>query len=147
MDQKITKEEAKKRIEKLRKETNETVYLVVYDQAEIVYLECLESQLRLRARPVYGIRVPLHCTSLGKAIMAFLPDQEVQNIIREKGLIGFTERTIIDQDRLEKELKEIKKRGYGISSVTLDDPSKKMIFIEVSNFKIDLHSTQHISRF
>ena len=101
-------------LEKLRKETNETVYLVVYDQKEIVYLECLESQLRLRARPVYGIRVPLHCTSLGKAIMAFLPDQEVQNIIREKELIGFTDKTIIDTDTLEKELREIRKRGYAI---------------------------------
>jgi len=101
-------------LEKLRKETNETVYLVVYDQGEIVYLECLESQLRLRARPVYGIRVPLHCTSLGKAIMAFLPDDEVQNIIREKGLVGFTEKTITKKEMLEKELKEIRKTGYAI---------------------------------
>jgi len=101
-------------LEKLRKDTNETVYLVVYDQGEIVYLECLESQLRLRARPVYGIRVPLHCTSLGKAIMAFLPDEEVQNIIREKGLVGFTDKTITKKEALEKELKEIRKTGYAI---------------------------------
>lgn len=87
---------------------------MVYDQGEIVYLECLESQLRLRARPVYGIRVPLHCTSLGKAIMAFLPDEEVQNIIKEKGLVGFTDITITKKETLEKELKEIRKTGYAI---------------------------------
>ncbi len=101
-------------LEELRKETGETVYLVKYDRGEIVYLECLESQLRLRARPVYGLRVPLHCTSLGKAIMAFLPPQEVQKIIAEKGLPRFTDRTITDWRDLERELEEIRKKGYAI---------------------------------
>jgi len=101
-------------LEELRKETGETVYLVVYDRGEIVYLECLESRLRLRARPVYGLRVPLHCTSLGKAIMAFLDPWEVERIVAEKGLPRFTDKTITSWKILKMELNEIRKRGYAI---------------------------------
>lgn len=101
-------------LEELREETGETVYLVVYSRGEIVYLECLESQLRLRAHPVYGLRVPLHCTSLGKAIMAFLSPSEVEQIVAEKGLPRFTSRTITDLEVLKVELQKIRDRGYAV---------------------------------
>ena len=49
------------------------------------------------------------------------------------GIVGVQ---IVTSKGTENTLKQIKKRGYGMSSVTLDDPSKKMIFIEVSNKKL-----------
>lgn len=100
----------------LSRKTNETTYLVVLENDRIVYIECVESTARLRSRPVFGERVPLHCTSLGKAIMAFLPEEKINKIIYEDGLERFTDNTITDPQILKRELKEIRKRGYAIDN-------------------------------
>jgi len=101
----------------LSRKTNETTYLVVLEGSRIVYIDCVESTARLRAHPVFGIKVPLHCTSLGKAIMAFLPKEKINKIIQEEGLERFTENTITDPEVLKQELKEIRKRGYAIDNM------------------------------
>ncbi|MFQ5835288.1 MAG: IclR family transcriptional regulator [bacterium] len=101
----------------LSRKTNETTYLVVLENGGIVYIDCVESTARLRARPLFGERVPLHCTSLGKAIMAFLPEEKINEIIQEDGLEQFTDNTITDPQVLKRELKEIRKRGYAIDNM------------------------------
>jgi IclR family KDG regulon transcriptional repressor len=101
----------------LSRKTNETTYLVVLEGSRIVYIDCVESRARLRAHPLFGIRVPLHCTSLGKAIMAFLPEEKINEIIREDGLERFTENTIIDLPLLKQELEKVRKRGYAIDNM------------------------------
>jgi len=100
----------------LSRKTNETTYLVVLENDRIVYIDCVESTARLRAHPVFGERVPLHCTGVGKAVMAFLPEEKVNEIIYEGGLERFTENTITDPHLLKRELKEIRKRGYAIDN-------------------------------
>jgi len=74
----------------LSRKTNETTYLVVLEGNRIVYIDCVESTARLRAHPLFGNRVPLHCTSVGKAIMAFLPEEKINKIIHQNGLERFT---------------------------------------------------------
>lgn len=104
-------------LRKLNRETNETAYLVVLAEKRIVYVDCVESTARLRVHPLFGERVPLHCTSLGKAIMAFLPEDEIDRIIEEDGLVRFTPNTITDPHLLKKELKLIRERGYAIDNM------------------------------
>lgn len=58
-----------------------------------------------------GRRVHLHSTGIGKAILATLPDERVQEIINEHGLPAATEYTITDEDRLFDELAEIRSEG------------------------------------
>jgi len=101
----------------LSKKTNETTYLSVLEQNKIVYIDYVESMARLRAHPVFGIRVPLHCTSLGKAIMASLPERKIDEIIQNEGLERFTENTITDPHMLKRELGKIRKKGYAIDDV------------------------------
>jgi len=101
----------------LSRKTNETTYLVVLEGSRIVYIDCVESTARLRAHPVFGIKVPLYCTGLGKAIMAFLPEERINKIIQEEGLERFTENTITDPEVLKQELKEVQKRGYSIDNM------------------------------
>ncbi|UCG94598.1 MAG: IclR family transcriptional regulator [Candidatus Aerophobus sp.] len=101
----------------LSRKINETTYLVVLEGSRIVYIDCVESTARLRAHPLFGDRVPLHCTGVGKAIMAFLPEEKVNEIIHEDGLERFTENTITDSQVLKRELKEIRKRGYAIDNM------------------------------
>lgn len=54
----------------------------------------------------------LHCTAIGKAVMAYLPDEKVWDVIDEHGLIERTEHTITDSDELFDELRMIRERGY-----------------------------------
>ncbi|KKB39135.1 IclR family transcriptional regulator [Bacillus thermotolerans] len=99
-------------LKELESETNEVVHLVVYDQGEVVYIEKLDGDETLRMHSKVGKRAPVHCTSVGKAIMAYLPREEVQSIIERKGLPAHTAHTIVEKEILLNELDEVKKKGY-----------------------------------
>jgi len=89
-------------------ETGMSVHLAVLDQFEIVYLEKMTAEgidipLRLR-------RMPVHCTGLGKAMMAFAGEEFVEAVIRQ-GLPPLTPNTIDDPDLLRKALDDAQTTG------------------------------------
>ncbi len=104
-------------IEKLSKEFNETVHLGVLDKGRVVSIEREESDKSLCSHVEIGKRTPLHCTAVGKAIMAYLSEDEINLIIREKGLEKFTENTITTKKDLENEFKKIRKQGYAVDKI------------------------------
>ena len=103
-------------LKELNETFDETVHLTVPENGEVLYIECFESTKRLRTYSVIGVRAPMHCTAVGKAILAFLPDKEVTKII-EKGLQKFTNNTITKKEKLLEELKKIRKNGYAIDNI------------------------------
>jgi len=104
-------------IEKLSKEFNETVHLGILDKGRVVSVEREESDKSLCSHIEIGKRTPLHCTAVGKAIMAYLSEGEVSLIVKEKGLEKFTENTITTKEELEKELKKIREQGYTVDNM------------------------------
>jgi DNA-binding IclR family transcriptional regulator len=102
-------------IEELSKEFNETVHLGVLDKGRVVSIEREESDKSLCSHIEIGKRTPLHCTAVGKAIMAYLSEDEINLIIKEKGLKKFTENTITTKKDLENEFKKIREQGYAVS--------------------------------
>jgi DNA-binding IclR family transcriptional regulator len=60
-----------------------------------------------------GSRAPAHCTSVGKALLAFQPPEVLQQVI-DNGLKQFTEHTITDPEALRAELATIRQKGYAI---------------------------------
>ena len=105
----------------LNQRFDETVHLVLLDRDEVLYIDCIESKRRLRTYSVTGIHAPLHCTSVGKAILAFLPNAEIQRILKNKGLPSFTPHTITTEDRLWREIAVIRERGYAIDDMEHED--------------------------
>lgn len=101
-------------LKELEAMTNEVVHLVVYDQGEVVYIEKLEGTETLRMHSQVGKRAPMHCTSVGKVILAHLPPEEMERIIAKKGLPRHTEHTITDVTTFRLHLEEIRKRGYAL---------------------------------
>ncbi len=99
---------------KLQDRFQETVNLAVLDDNMAVYIEILESNHAFKISAQIGGRDYPHCTSLGKAILAFLPDQEVEAIAAATGLPRLTDRTITSIERLREELEVIRTRGYSI---------------------------------
>ena len=64
----------------------ESVYLTVLDGDYALYIYAVESPNRLMARTAVGDRAHLHCTSVGKAMLAYLPAEEVEAIVQRSGL-------------------------------------------------------------
>ncbi|MDC3415872.1 IclR family transcriptional regulator [Aquibacillus salsiterrae] len=92
-------------------ETGETAHLAIYDQGEIVYIDKLESPASLRMYSQIGGRAPAHCTGLGKAILSFQVEKEIDWLIENKGLKQFTPTTLTSKEALMKALTEVKRAG------------------------------------
>ncbi|MBS8263148.1 IclR family transcriptional regulator [Mesobacillus boroniphilus] len=106
--------EARTFLQELENETNEVIHLVVYDQGEVVYIEKLEGTETLRMHSKVGKRAPMHCTSVGKAILAYQPSAVVHEIIDRKGMPMHTDKTITDKDILFEELIRVRQSGYAL---------------------------------
>lgn len=101
-------------LKELESITNEVIHLVLYDEGEVIYIEKLEGNETLRTHSRVGRRAPLHCTSVGKVILAYLTEAEVRSVLDQKGMPKHTENTITDQESFMVELKQIRNQGYGI---------------------------------
>ncbi len=100
----------------VRDQCNETVALHLLQDGGRVVVQQVESTHDLR-RTYHNIGrvLPLYAGSPGKVLMAFLPDAEVQQLIRSTGLKALTPLTITDPAAFLKELADTRRRGYAIS--------------------------------
>lgn len=102
--------------EKLMKTVNEVVHLVIRDENDIVYIDKVEADNTIRMASTIGRRSPLYRTSVGKAMLAYLSDEEVEEIWSNSKIEKLTEHTITELEALKKELKEIKEKGYAVDN-------------------------------
>jgi DNA-binding IclR family transcriptional regulator len=105
---------ARQNMEPLAELTRETIHFVIRDHDSVVYIEKVESPNTIRMYSSIGKRAPLHCTGVGKAILAFLPEDQIESIVREKPLKEYTQTTITDPEKLLTNLEEIRIRGYAL---------------------------------
>lgn len=98
---------------RLMSEVRETVHLVVYDPPHVVYIDKVENQANVRMASRIGSRGPLHCTAVGKAILAWQPEEAVAEVVAA-GLPERTRYTITDPVKLRAELAGIRRRGYAV---------------------------------
>lgn len=103
-------------MQELSSSTNETVYLGMPNDSEVIYLESSSPKNQLSTRSMLGVKAPLYCTGIGKAMLAYLPD-EILNGIIAKGLKKYTDHTISDDDTLREEMAAIRSRGYSIDNM------------------------------
>lgn len=94
--------------------THESVYLTVLDGDFALYIYAVESPKRLEARTAVGDRAHLHCTAVGKAMLAFLDDASRSAILARQGLPPFTPATLSDSLALAEELAATRARAYSI---------------------------------
>lgn len=94
----------------LREATRQTVHLAVLDQTEVVYVQKLVGQRGPNLPSRLGGRMPAHCTGVGKALLAFGPDERTEAVIAA-GLPRRTARTVVAPGLLRAELAAIRRRG------------------------------------
>ena len=105
----------------INQETDETVHLTLLDNDEVLYVDCVESKRRMRTYSVLGIKAPLYCTAVGKAILAELPEINIKHIINTRGLEKLTNCTLTDEISLLQDLSDTRTRGYSIDNKEHED--------------------------
>lgn len=101
-------------LQALSNNIGETCNLGVMEGNAIVYIERVESKWPFGLKFETGSKVPLHCTSMGKLFLSEMPPARCRELIRASVLHSYTDNTICDADALDREVQEIKKRGYSI---------------------------------
>lgn len=97
----------------LSKKTGETSFLSVYNEGKVVHLYKVEGTQSIRTTAELGMRRPIHCTAVGKAIASTFSLEDVDKILEENGMPPFTVNTITDRKLYLQELSNI--RVYGIA--------------------------------
>lgn len=89
--------------------------LGIWHQKSVIVTQYAHPLGRNRPPRQIGPRIPAYCTALGKAILAHLPDEELNDYFNSVELISYTAATITVTEELRKELLTIRKQGYAIS--------------------------------
>jgi IclR family acetate operon transcriptional repressor len=108
------KETAVPMLRQLAERTALTANLAILDGAEVVYIEKAEAAGFIKMDTWVGRRLPAHATSVGKAILAFLPQDELQALFKKRQLERRTSATITTIVKLYRELDIIRRQGYSV---------------------------------
>jgi IclR family acetate operon transcriptional repressor len=106
---------ARPALAELERQTPETIHFAVLIGDEAVYVEKLEGRQPYRMASRIGMPLALHCTAIGKVILAYLPENAG---LRRAALAGQlerrTDRTLVESAELERELVAIRSQGYAL---------------------------------
>jgi len=107
-------------MKRLRDETGETVNLSLLSGTEIIFIERVMSDYLVNTNINVGDRLPVYCASMGKVILAFMSDSNVEKIISQLEFRARTSRTLTSAAALRQELAEIRSRGYAFNDEELE---------------------------
>jgi IclR family acetate operon transcriptional repressor len=105
---------ARPHLAELVDQIGETANMAVLDGDAVVYVAQVPSPHSMRMFTEVGRRVPVHCTGVGKALLAQLPPARVQAVLDRAGMAAQTPHTITDPDRLARELDRIRHQGFAV---------------------------------
>ncbi len=106
------KTEAEPFLKELSGMTNQTVFMAIRDKNEIVYIDKIEQFSSLRRYSVIGTRLPLYCTSLGRAFLMCEKDTELKETLKQLEIKQRTPKTITDPAVLESLIKNFRAGGW-----------------------------------
>lgn len=103
------------------REIGKTVFYGVLSGHEVVYLCKFEPENPIITTATVGTKNPVYCTSLGKAILAFADEDTRSKVLERITFRKKTERTILDREGLEEELRMVKERGYALDAREVEE--------------------------
>ena len=106
--------EALPHLHALAQKSGERANLGMLYRDRVLYIAGVEKPVLPTIYSRFGKTAPAHCSSLGKAILAFMPEKGVSDLLARAPLASFTPATITSRTVFSKELSEIRKRGYAI---------------------------------
>jgi DNA-binding IclR family transcriptional regulator len=101
---------------RLSAETGESIFLSIREGGQKVCVSSVESERRpVRYVPRPGSAAPLHVGASGKAILAFMREEEMRDLVNKGRLVAATRRTVTDKGKLKERLARIRGNGYDYS--------------------------------
>jgi DNA-binding IclR family transcriptional regulator len=114
LDGLVVRERAAPLLRTLVADTGMTAHLAVLDRHEVTVVAKVDRPGVHRIATWVGKRMDVHCTSLGKCLVAHLPDEQVDRLINDRGLLRHNEHTIVSPERLKQELARTRALGYAV---------------------------------
>lgn len=99
-------------LQELNQQTRETIHLTVRHGLSAVYVEKLDSPEQLRIHSRIGASVPLHCTAVGKVMLAYMPEDEQERVLPELDVKRLTPNSVGNLQELKAELFRVRRNGY-----------------------------------
>ena len=90
----------------------ETVHIAIHDNDNITYINKIDSRHSLQLVSRIGRRAPLHCTAIGKVLMAGLPQEPVADYLGKEPYERFTEYTLTGYEDYQNELEHVREQGF-----------------------------------
>lgn len=98
-------------LEELTDLTRETTHLCVSEEEECLYIAKIDSPNSIRMVTEIGIRLPMHCTAVGKVLLSGMSTEAVDQVVKLRGLPACTPNTITSSEELKGELEKIRETG------------------------------------
>ncbi|MDX2821658.1 IclR family transcriptional regulator C-terminal domain-containing protein [Streptomyces ipomoeae] len=111
---------AEPHLERLVAQVGESSSLCVLDGDDIVYVARVPTSRIMTATITVGTRFPAHVTSVGRVILAQLPDEEIDARLARADLRPLTDRTLVSADQLRAELRRVRRQGYAVVDQELE---------------------------
>jgi PcaR/PcaU/PobR family beta-ketoadipate pathway transcriptional regulator len=102
-------------LRQLVEEIQETVNLAVLDNHEVVCIDRVGSKHLVNVYRPVGSRLPAYCTSMGKALLAFLPPEQLEEVLADTTWVRHNETTIVTPEVLKENLALVRQRGFADS--------------------------------
>jgi len=106
---------ARPRMVQLARQVGHGVAAGIVEGGEVVYVARIEASTEIRVLHELGGRRPIHISSVGKAIAAFLPQDELDTLLRDYCFDRFTDHTIVDRDAFLLDLAKARRQGWALS--------------------------------
>jgi IclR family KDG regulon transcriptional repressor len=112
---------AKHHMQILADKTGETIHLGALIESEIIYIHKVDSHHMLGMYSRIGRRAPLHCTAIGKVLMAWEHPERRALVLKGVDFMPYREKTITTIKQYEEELQKVKAQGYAEDQEEFDD--------------------------
>jgi DNA-binding IclR family transcriptional regulator len=112
--------QAKPILEKMVGDCNETCYVAIFKEGHVVYLDMVETDMTVRVVSRVGSRLPSYCTAAGKIHLAFMSEDEINEILPGETFQSYTDTTVTTRKALREELHQIAEQGYAVDNEELD---------------------------
>jgi DNA-binding IclR family transcriptional regulator len=123
--------ESRPKLRELLEKTGETVQMGVVDHLSVLYVYEMESPRAIRMAAAVGGRAPLHCTAVGKVLLAYQPEDFVERVL-QTGLTAYTARTVTKREAILAMLSEVRSREHAIDDEE-SEPGLRAIAAPVRN--------------
>lgn len=105
----------------LMAQTGETANLGIESDGQVLFLSQVETAENIRAFFPPGSQSPMYASGIGKALLAHADDARIEKYLAKEKLLQFTDKTITNPQALQRELQNIKKKGYSFDNEEKND--------------------------